>query len=30
MNQILEDKLEALPALPGIYQFFNEKAKLYM
>ncbi len=28
MNQILEDKLEALPALPGIYQFFNEKGKV--
>lgn len=28
MNQQLEDKLSSLPALPGIYQFVNEKGKV--
>lgn len=28
MNQVLEQKLEALPALPGIYQFKNDKGKI--
>jgi excinuclease ABC subunit C len=28
MNSILEDKLEALPSLPGIYQFLNDKGKV--
>jgi excinuclease ABC subunit C len=28
MNQTLQDKLASLPALPGIYQFFNEKGKV--
>jgi len=27
MNQLLEQKLEALPALPGVYQFKNDKGK---
>ncbi|MHB9041317.1 MAG: excinuclease ABC subunit UvrC [Melioribacteraceae bacterium] len=28
MNPTLQDKLNSLPALPGIYQFFNEKGKV--
>jgi excinuclease ABC subunit C len=28
MNQYLEDKLNALPLLPGIYQFINDKSKV--
>lgn len=28
MNQQLQDKLSSLPALPGIYQFINEKGKV--
>jgi excinuclease ABC subunit C len=28
MNQLLEDKLNNLPSLPGIYQFFNDKGKV--
>jgi excinuclease ABC subunit C len=28
MNQYLEDKLNALPLLPGIYQFINDKGKV--
>ncbi len=28
MNPKLQDKLNSLPALPGIYQFFNEKGKV--
>ena len=28
MNQQLQDKLSSLPALPGIYQFLNEKGKV--
>ncbi len=28
MNQLLEQKLEALPALPGVYQFKNDKGKI--
>src|SRR4030043_903842 len=28
MKEILNEKLNALPALPGIYQFFNEKGKV--
>ena len=28
MNQYLEDKLNALPLLPGIYQFLNDKGKV--
>lgn len=28
MNEQLKEKLENLPALPGIYQFFNGKAKV--
>ncbi|KAF0152796.1 MAG: excinuclease ABC subunit C [Ignavibacteria bacterium] len=28
MNELLNDKLENLPSLPGIYQFLNEKGKV--
>ena len=28
MNAVLEDKLNSLPSLPGIYQFLNEKGKV--
>lgn len=28
MNSVLEDKLNNLPSLPGIYQFFNERGKV--
>jgi len=28
MNPKLQDKLSSLPAMPGIYQFFNEKGKV--
>jgi len=28
MNQYLEDRLNALPLMPGIYQFLNEKGKV--
>ena len=28
MNSVLEDKINNLPALPGIYQFLNEKGKV--
>ncbi|MCX6170959.1 MAG: excinuclease ABC subunit UvrC [Ignavibacteriales bacterium] len=28
MNSTLQDKLNSLPALPGIYQFLNEKGKI--
>jgi len=28
MNQFLEDKLNALPFMPGIYQFLNDKGKV--
>lgn len=28
MNQLLKQKLEALPALPGVYQFKNDKGKV--
>lgn len=28
MNTVLEDRLNSLPALPGIYQFLNEKGKV--
>lgn len=28
MNEQLKEKLENLPALPGIYQFFNDKGKV--
>ncbi len=28
MNSVLEDKLNSLPSLPGIYQFLNEKGKV--
>jgi excinuclease ABC subunit C len=28
MNAVLEDKLNSLPSVPGIYQFLNEKGKV--